>query len=110
MCIRDSTIVAYRSLDGSSSNRVEQPAVSESTWQDPSDAPAEEGPDRFVFYNVKDNGLDPSGDPGEATIQPEVGETGGGRDGGGSGGGGRSGGGRSGGGSGGGGSGGGGSG
>ena len=101
-----------------------QPAVSEFTWQDPSDASAEEGPDGFVFYNENDKGLDASGDPREATIQPEVGETGGerggvgrggggrgggGRGGGGSGGGGRSGGGRGGGGSGGGGSGGGGS-
>ena len=106
-----------------------QPAVSEFTWQDLSDASAEEGPDGFVFYNENDKGLDASGDPREATIQPEVGETGGerggvgrggggrggggrgggGRGGGGSGGGGRSGGGRGGGGSGGGGSGGGGS-
>ena len=51
-----------------------QPAVSEFTWQDLSDASAEEGPDGFVFYNENDKGLDASGDPREATIQPEVGE------------------------------------
>ena len=76
-----------------------QPAVSEFTWQDLSDASAEEGPNGFVFYNENDKGLDASGDPREATIQPEVGETGGERGGVGRGGGGRGGGGSGGGGS-----------